>query len=65
MRNVGDHNGGTYAVRADNGIGEAPSVSMEVIIYPILPTITLISEKNIFQPKTDVSIECKIKGKIM
>jgi len=62
MRNVGDHNGGTYAVRADNGIGEAPSVSMEVIIYPILPTITLISEKNIFQPKTDVSIECKIKG---
>ena len=65
MRNVGDHNGGTYAVRADNGIGEAPSVSMEVIIYPILPTITLISEKNIFQPKTDVSIECKIKGEIM
>jgi len=62
ITNVGDHNRGMYTVTANNGIGEAPSADIEVVIYPILPSIQLVSDKNIFKPKSDVTIECKIKG---
>lgn len=62
ISNVGDHNGGTYTFEANNGIGETPAVEIEVVIYPILPSISMVSEKNIFAPKTDVTLECKIKG---
>ena len=64
ITSVGDHNGGKYNIMADNGIGEATSTDIEVVIYPILPAISMVNDKNIFMPNTDVTIECKIRGQL-
>ena len=63
INNVGDHNGGTYTVVADNSIGAPQSTEVKVIIFPILPSIEINVEKNIFKPGSDASLECKVTGR--
>ena len=63
IKDVSDQDGGTYTIVANNGIGEAPSNHIDVIIYPMLTSITMVNEKITIRPKTDVTIKCKIRGK--
>ena len=63
INNITDHNEGTYTIVADNGIGDTSSSDIEIIIFPILPSISMVTEKNIVKPNTDLTIECKIRGK--
>ena len=62
IKDVSDQHGGIYTIVANNGIGEAQSNDMEVIIYPVVTSISMVNEKITIKPKTDVTIECKIRG---
>lgn len=62
LLDLGDHHGGNYTVTADNGVGEAVTKEINVIIYPVQPSIRLIIEKTIFEPNSEVEIVCRVKG---
>ena len=64
IRNPSFHNGGQYSVVASNGVGGPAEAYVNVIIYPIAPTITLTSEKSIYEPGEEAILSCNIEGSI-
>lgn len=61
LKSPKDYNAGKYTIIASNGIGAASKSSANVIIYPILPSISLETKKNIYEPKSDAEFTCKVK----
>ncbi len=50
-------------MRAENGIGASPTESkLELIVYPLHPTVDITMEKSIFVPGKDIRFPCKIRG---
>ena len=62
IKNPTNFNAGKYTITASNGIGNPSSASTNIIIYPILPTITLTSEKSIVEPDSEAILTCKVEG---
>ena len=65
IKNPSDFDSGKYELLADNGIGAPVSAETEVIIYPIFPKITLLTEKRSFSPNSEAEISCKITGDLL
>ena len=63
IKNPSLHNGGQYSVIASNGVGEPATGSVSVIIYPILPRISLTSDKSIYAPGEEAILSCDVEGK--
>jgi len=59
---VSDYDAGVYTIIASNGVGEAQSASIRVIVYPILPVISLKVDKTIFVPGSDIELPCLVRG---
>ena len=57
-----DLNAGKYTIMSSNGVGAPTHASVNVIIFPLLPTIIMTTEKNIYKPGETATILCKVKG---
>ena len=68
---VSDLDAGFYEIKADNGIqtgniedGEAGSTAsskLQLIVYPLFPTVKINADKTLFKPGEDLMIPCEVK----
>ena len=61
---VTDLDAGKYVVKATNGVGKGPpaEATIQLIVYPLFPTLEIKSEKTLFAPGEDVMIPCEMKA---
>ena len=64
---VSDLDAGTYTIKAENGIGannnqQVNTVNIDLIVYPLFPSLKIKSEKTLFQPGEEAVIKCEIRG---
>jgi len=59
---VSDYSAGIYTVTAYNKIGDPVVDSLRVIVYPIIPTMSLSVDKTIYKPGSDIVLLCAVKG---
>ena len=59
---VGDIHKGIYTVVASNNFGAATRSDVEVLVYPINPTVRLTVNSNVVNEGEDITLECHIRG---
>ena len=62
---VSDLDAGTYTIIAENGIGannQVNTANIDLIVYPLFPSLKIKSEKTLFQPGEEAVIKCEIRG---
>lgn len=61
---VSDFDAGTYVVKALNGIKptteNSNTASLQVIVYPLYPSVSITANKTLFKPGEDVVIPCTV-----
>ena len=63
---VSDLDAGTYTIKAENGIGANSNLvntaNIDLIVYPLFPSLKIKSEKTLFLPGEEAVIKCEIRG---
>ncbi len=62
VHRVKDIDGGRYVIRADNGIGEPATKTIELIVYPLYSSAKIKMDKTVFSPEADVVLNCEVRG---
>ena len=50
---VADFDAGLYLVRAQNGIQSAAEATLQLIVYPLFPTMAIKAKQTLFEPGDD------------
>ena len=62
IRRITDFDAGTYVIKANNDINIPDEKKMELIVYPLAPTLAINTDKTLFEVGDQVIIPCEIKA---
>ena len=59
---VTDFDAGSYLIKANNDINVPAEEQLQLIVFPLAPTLAINAEKTLFEIGDDVMLPCEIKG---